>query len=200
MNELIFSCTDDLAQASTPTCGTDYGERVVKIIFSKTKVSTSGNVPTASDFNASYSSLSIFESIVNGHRTFLGETEIEWHHKEWFDKMYTVTGKIRRVNDSVQRAAEKISRYSNLYFYFITEKNYCFGPYYSQPSFNLVQFEGKGTPYYLDFKVEYVGSGIDYSNYDEDYDSLYDSSTGSYLLTEDDFIIETEDGSLLIQE
>ena len=175
MNDLIFSCTDGLPQAEMPTCATDYGERVVQIVFAKTAVSCTGNVPLASDFNAVYDTLTEFKYITNGHRVFQGETEIEWHNTEWHDKEYRVEGRIKRINADIARAAEKLNRYHNIYFYFFTDKNYCFGPYYAQPNFNLIQIEGKGQPPYIDFHVDYVGHGVDYSAYDSLYGSLHDS-------------------------
>lgn len=199
MNDLIYSCTDSLPQPSQPVCATDYGERVVQVIFSKTAVSCTGNVPLASDFNAAYSDLSIFKYITNGHRIFLGETEIEWHNKEWYDKEYRIEGKIRRVNESTARAAEKLSRYASLYMYFFTEKNYCYGPYYAQPNFTLIQLEGKGRPPYIAFNADYIGHGVDYAQYDSGYLSLYEAEAGA-ILTEEGFDILLEDGGSIILE
>ena len=198
MNDLIYSCTEGLPQPEMPQCATDYGQRVVTVIFSKTAVSCTGSVPMASDFNAAYSSLSIFEHLTNGHRVFQGETEIEWHNTEWHDKEYRVEGRIKRISETVKRAAEKVNRYNSLYMYFITDKNYCYGPYYAQPNINFVQMEGKGQPPYIDLFATYIGHGIDYAQYDAGYDSL--TSVDDSILTEDGYYFETEDGQVILQE
>ena len=196
MNDLIFSCTDTLQQPSTPVCATDYGERVGVIMFSKTEVETSGNVPSAVEFNVAHTAgtLVTIKGLSNGHRTFLSETEIEWHQKEWHDKKYKVDGKVLRIDEPIARLCETLNFYNELYFYFITDNNYCFGPYESGPNFTLIQ--SPGTRPYIKFEAEYYGVGIDYSRYDADYQNI--TSLFSYLMTEDNKHILTEDGKVII--
>jgi len=196
MNDLLFSCTDTLPQPTTPVCGTDYGERIVRVLLSKSIISCAGNVPTAEEFNLVYDTLTDFNHVTSGHRTFQGETEIDWHNKEWFDKTYRVEGRLRRVSEEIARAAEKFNYYHVVYMYYITEKNYCFGPYYAQPNFTLLQLEGKGSRPYISFFIDYVGNGIDYSQYDSGYDNLYDSvgsiTADSTLITVDSTYITSD--------
>jgi hypothetical protein len=195
MNDLLYSCTADLEQPITPVCATDYGERIVTIILSKTQVPTSGNVPSPSDFVAAYSSIAIYKNVVNGHRIQTGETSIDWNVTETYDKQYRVEGRIRRLNQNLARATEKLARYKNLYLYYITDKSYCFGPYYSQPNFNLIEMEGKGNPPYLQFWCDFVGSGIDYNNKDNAYSNIYDPGSitvDSSLITVDSTTITVD--------
>jgi len=199
MNDLIHSCASALDQAVTPSCGTDYGERVTTIILSKTKVSTSANVPSASDFTLAYNQLAIFKYVVNGHRIKLGETVIQWNMSEYYDPMYRVEGRIKRISETMARSVEKISRYKNLYLYYITENNYCHGPYWATPHFNIIELEGKGAPPYLKFRFDFIGNGIDYAAKDT-YDNIYNPSVTDAILTEDGFDIWTEDGQAIIQE
>jgi hypothetical protein len=172
MNDLIHSCASALDQAVTPSCGTNYGERITTVILSKTKVSCAGNVPTAAEFSTSYSSIVIYKNIVRGHRITKGATEIQWNVTERYDKEYRVEGRIRRLSGSLVRTTEKLDRYPNLYMYYITDKNYCFGPYNATSNFDLIELEGKGVPPYLKFWFDFVGNGIDYSNYDSNYNNI----------------------------
>lgn len=198
MNELIFSCSDTLPQPGTPECATDYGERVVTIYLSKTPVSTSQNVPSASDFSIAFDagSLTIIRGIVNGHKIFLGEHEIEVNFKEWRDKEYRVEGRIRLIDEDVARAAEKLSIYSELIMYYVTEKEYCFGPYEASTNFTLIQTEGKGNPAYIGFHFDFVDIGIDYSNFDFNYDRVpFDTESitvDSTIITVDSTLITAD--------
>jgi len=197
MTELLYNCADTLPQPSTPTCATDYGERVVTIVLAKTPISTSQNVPSASDISAAFDAgtATIIKGISNGHKVFLGETEIEVIHKEWFDKQYRVEGNIKLVSESIARATEQLSRYPELIMYYVTEKEYCFGPYESNPNFTLIQTEGKGMPPFIRFNFDFIDTGIDYANYDASYDRIPYDLDGEAIITEDGFDFITEDGS-----
>jgi hypothetical protein len=174
MNDLIYSCTEDLPQPSTPACATDYGERIRTIILSKAIVSCSGDVPTASEFAEAFAqeSITLITGIVAGHRIKLGDTEIEWHHKEYHDPEYRVEGKIVRFDEAIVRLCERLHRYPGLYLYYITDKNYCFGPYDTSTNFSSILFNGKGGRVGIEFQLDYVGGGADHSNYDSLYDNI----------------------------
>lgn len=199
MNDLIYSCTNDLDQPVAPICATPYGERVTQVILSKTPVTASGNVPTAAEFKTALEAglITLVEGIVNGHRTKTGETEIQWHNKEWHDPEYRVEGKLHRFNEAIARSCEKLTRRKKLYMYFITEKMYCFGPYWASPDFSNILYNGKGTPAGIAFTLDYVGGGIDYAQYDAGYDNISEylatllaTEDGDFLLTEDGFYLE----------
>lgn len=168
MNELLYSCSSALAQPATP-CAADYGERVVTIVLSKSMLWA--GVPTASDINLAWTggSATLYQNIVNGHRVFLGEKEIEVVHKEWVDKEYRIEGRTRRINEEVARATEKLNRYPVLYVWYITEKNWCFGGYECSSNFSLRILEGKGVPPYISFNFDFVDAGIDLAAYDAQY-------------------------------
>jgi hypothetical protein len=199
MNNLLYSIAEDLLQAETPLCTTDYGERVVMLVFSKTPITCVGNVPTYDEFLTAYEAgtCAFVKGITNGHRTFLSETEIEWHNTEWYDKTYRVEGKIKLVSEAVARMCEKINRYHELYFYYITEKEHCFGPYEGWPNFTLIQMEGK-LPSYIQFNVDFIGNGIDYSLYSSSYHLIPDALIT--IDTEGGEWFETEDGEKIIVE
>ena len=65
--ELLLSCTDPLDQA-VASCPTDYGERIVTVMLSKTPVTKAGNQPTAVEFGIAYNSglLIFFTGIIIG--------------------------------------------------------------------------------------------------------------------------------------
>lgn len=194
MNELIHTCADPLPQA-TASCATPYGERITAIMFSKTIVTAAGYVPTASEFNLAYSAgdLAYISGISNTHRTFISEDEIEIIHKEWLDKKYRVDGKIKYVSEAIARMCELINVYTELYLYYITDKNYCFGPYIGNPNFTLITLIG--TYKCIEFNVDYYANGIDYAEQDNNYEKLI--SDVIYLTTPDERRLTTPDGRRL---
>ena len=196
MTELLYSCSSALDQ-STVSCKTDYGDRISTILFSKSLVSMAGNQPTAAEFGTAYNNGEIvfLTGITNGHRTFVGENQIEIARTEYYDKRYQVTGRLKLVNEAVARACELLDRRDSLYMWYFTDKQYCFGGYETNPDFSLIKYDGKGNPIYIDFKLEFF-TGIDYALYDE----AYGTFTYSYLIlaTEDSYGLTTEDGSIII--
>lgn len=180
MNDLIYSISSELDQVAAPSCATPYGERVEQIILSKTVITAAGNVPTPEEIAEHYDDGGgiIIRGITNGHRIKQSDTEIDIAgYTERYDPYYRVEGNIKLVTETLARAVEKINFYKNLYFYFITDKYYCFGPYDSYPYFTLIQFSGKGTPPMVKFTIDYYGGGIDHSNYDADYADLFNIVT-----------------------
>ena len=194
--ELLISCNDNLDQAATPVCPTDYG-RIVTILLSKTPVTKTGNQPSAAEFGTAYNAgtLIFIDKIINGKKIQINEDEIEVVYKEWHDKKYRLEGRIRLVSEVIARICEHIDRCQILYAYCFTDKNYCFGGYYASPDFSQVIFDGKGNPIYIHFKLDFF-PGIDYAVYDEDYDTF--TSTYLILATPDDYGLMTPDGSILI--
>lgn len=199
MNDLIFSCTEALSQPETP-CSAPYGERVVSVFLSKSEVAASGNVPTAAEFKVAYNAgdLTIIEGITNGHRVKTGETEIQHIRTEWHDATYRVEGVIRRFDNAILRMTEKMNRYKKVYFYFLTSKNYCFGPYKTNPFFSLMLYNGKGNPTGVEFKLDYFGFGPDYAAYDEDYDSIREADISPATLLTADRTDVTADSSVTV--
>ena len=124
MDNLVFSCSDALDQAATPACGTDYGERVVRIALMKdgaTFAVAASDVPTAAEFETGVSGsvITIINGITNGHRIEQGATELsgddtETGGTERFDVQYRVEGRIKRFNETVARMTEKLDRFSTL--------------------------------------------------------------------------------------
>ena len=196
MNDLLMSCSEALTQAATPSCVTDFGERIVTLMFSKTEVTAVSDVPTSIEFTTAYDAgtLCTIRGLSNTHRTFTSETEIEIIHKEWFDKTYRVSGKIRTLNAAIARMTEKLNYYDELYFYYLTDTDYCFGPYIATTTFSLIKSDGKGVPSYISFMIDYFGTGSDNSNHDPYYDDL----SSYYLLKEDGFNLLTEAGDNLL--
>ena len=184
MDNLVFSCTDALDQPSTPACGVEYGERVVKVMFMKEggSFTVASDVPTAAEFETAVTSgeISVLDGITNGHRVEQGATELsgddtESGGTERYDVVYRIEGRIKRVDETVSRATEKLSRYSVLRTWYITEKNYCFGGatgYAASPNFDLLVKEGKGTPPYIPFFCDFTAIGADYASFDADYDDI----------------------------
>jgi len=172
MNDLLFSCSEALLQPVTPVCAVDYGERVTKVVLSKTPITATGNVPTPAEIAESFAigNAVIIRRITNGHRVFLSETEITIIEKEWVDKLYRIEGRIKIVDENVARACERLNR--DLYVYYITENFYCFGPYFASCDFSEILVNGKGQPVYIQFKLDYLGIGIDYNSYDTDYSEI----------------------------
>lgn len=188
MDNLVYSCTDALDQAATPACGTEYGERVVKIAFMKeggTFTVSASDVATAAEFETAITAgtITVIDGITNGHRVESGATELsgddtESGGTERYDVVYRVEGRIKRVDEAISRMTEKLARYSTLKMWYFTEKNYCFGGttgFTVSPNFDLLIKEGKGTPPYIPFFCDFVAIGADYAGYDADYDDLDNS-------------------------
>ncbi len=192
MDNLIFACTDPLEQAETPSCATDYGERVVKIALMKESdrvaweaLTSSTDVPTAAEFEVGVTSdyITVISGISNGHKIEQGATELSGDDTitgstERNDVEYRIEGRIKLVNEAVSRATEKYDRYSQLRVWYFTEKDYCFGGlsgYKSAPNFSLKITEGKGQPTYIPFFCDFTATGADYAAYDDDYTVLDNS-------------------------
>jgi len=188
MDELVFSCTDALDQAATPACGTDYGERIVRVAYMKdgaTFTVAGSDVPTAAEFQTSITSdvMTIINGISNGHRVEQGATELsgddtETGGTERYDVDYRIEYRIKRINEAVKRMTEKLDRYSTLRMWYFTDKNYCYGGttgYLVAPNFSLVITEGKGQPPYIQSFNDFTAIGADYAGYDADYDTLTNS-------------------------
>jgi len=174
MNELLFSCADDLLQPTTPECTTDYGERVDQIIIGE-YFAIVGNIPTPDEFKIAHSSgkITIFKGLSNGHRVFVSETAIEGlYGTEYWDKLYRVEGNLRRIDEDVARSCEQLDRRQGMMLWYITENNYCFGGYTVNPSFSEIIKEGVGARPYIQFSMEYFAVGADYAEYDNDYDDI----------------------------
>jgi hypothetical protein len=185
MDNLIFDCTDNLDQPTTPDCTTDYGERVVRIALMKeggTFSVAASDVPTAAEFETAIAAgeITILNGISNGHRIQQGATELsgddtETGGTERWDVDYRIEGRIKRHDQNIARATEKYDRYSTLRAWYFTEKDYCFGGvtgYKVTPNFDLIAFEGKGQPPYISFFLDFTATGADYAGYDDDYTLL----------------------------
>jgi hypothetical protein len=175
MNDLIYSLTNDLDQAATPVCTTNYGERVSQVILSKAVIPAVGDVPTPEEIAQSFndSGCTIIKGIANGHRIMLSDTYLEYFN-ERHDPRYRIEGRIRLLSESMARMCEKLTGYNRLYAYYITDRFYCFGPYRVEPDFTQVLINGKGDPTAINFQLDYFGGGIDNGNYDADYDNMLD--------------------------
>jgi len=182
MNSLVFACTDALLQPATPACATDYGERVVRLAFLKeggTFAVAGSDTPTAAEFETAIAAaeITVINGISNGHRVNQGATELsgddtESGGTERYDVEYRVEGRIKRIDENIARSCERLSRYSILYMWFFTEKDYCFGGvtgYKVSPNFEEIILEGKGTPPYIPFFCDYTATGMDNAGYDDDY-------------------------------
>lgn len=194
MNNLLSSCADDLPQPSI-TCAVDYGE-AIKVIVSKTPVLSVGNVPTANEFANAYDAgqIVILSGFTNFRRTKVGTTEIESNYgSDLYDGEYLIEGRIKRLNEPIIRLTELLTRYRELYMYYITDEDWCFGGYKSEPFFSMMI--KNVTPVYVDFKFKFYNTGIDYKLQDS-----YDNIPGlySYLMTEDTKHILTEDEKVII--
>ena len=188
MDTLIVNCTDALSQPNTPTCATDYGERVVRVAFMKeggTFAVAASDVPTAAEFETAIAAneITVYNGISNGHRIEQGATELsgddtETGGTERWDVEYRVEGRIKRVDENIARSTEILDRFSDVRMWFFTEKDYCFGGitgYKVAPNFSEVILEGKGNPPYISFFCDYTAIGADYAGYDTDY-SLLDNT------------------------
>ena len=175
------------------SCATEYGERIVTVMLSKTAVDKVGNQPTAAEFAVAFDEgMVVLYNVTSGSRTQLSEDEIEVVYKEWYDKQYRVEGKLRILSEELARACEKYAQ--PLYMYYITENNYCFGGWQTTPDFSLIVLDGKGNPIYIHFRLDFF-PGIDYSLYDANYDNI----TGLVSITADSTII-TVDSTLITSD
>lgn len=185
MDNLVFSCTDALDQPSTPACQTDYGETVVAFAVMKeggTFSVAASDGPTAAEFTTAISAgeVSYYTGLSNGHRVQNGATEVSGDDTitggtERYDVIYRVEGNIKKFDEAIKRATEKLDRYSNLRLWFFTNKNYCYGGaegYDATPNFDEHIIEGRGQPPKIPFYFDYVAVGADYAKYDADYDTL----------------------------
>ena len=200
MNDLLFSCAEDLSQAETPICATDYGH-AVKIILSKTPVLSAGNVPNANEFNDAYNAgqIVIISGFTNFKREKVGETELSGEElesgvRELLDNEYSLTGRIKRLDNAVLRLTEVLNFYKILYLYYITDHDYCFGGYKCEPRVSLIT--QNVTPLYVDFQFNFYATGADYSAQDASYNEV--PGLYSFLVYEDDKRIYTEDEKVII--
>ena len=189
---MIFSTSSALDQVATPSCQLDYGERITHIILSKAAVTAVGNIPTAIEFSAAYDAgLVLSIRVASCHRTFVSEDVIEIIEKENYDKKYRIDGHIYLLSEAIARACERVTCYDELFLYYFTDKQYCFGGYKATIDFSLRQFEGSGSPAYIKFAFDFIP--------DEDY-AAYDSGYGStYIIITDDLgTWLTTDGGVII--
>lgn len=185
MDNLVFSCTDPLLRAPTPSCTTDYGERIVSIAYMKVggtfTVAGSDN-PTAAEFQAGITAgtLGFITGISNGHRTESGATELSGDDTitggmERYDVLNKIEGKIKLIDENIKRTTERLDRFSRLIVWCFTDKGYVYGGktgYNAAPVFSTVQHEGKGQPPYIAFSLEYNVVGLDNSKLDAGYLTL----------------------------
>jgi len=191
---MIFSTASVLDQVATPACPTDYGERITHILLSKTAVTATGNIPTAAEFTTAYDAgLLLMIHVTSCHKTQIGESEIEIIEKENYDKKYRVEGKIYLLSEAIARACERVTRYSQLYLYYYTDKQYCFGGYKATPDFSLRIGEGSGSPVYIKFMLDFF-PGIDYAAYDQ----FYGVDEPYTVLTDDSGTWLTTDGGVIL--
>lgn len=185
MNNLIFSCADALPAVTTPACPTDYGERIVAILFAKegtTITAVSSDYITAAEFQTEITAtdIIIIKGITNGHKIKQGGTTLSGDDtlsggEEEYDKIYRIEGRIRVFNESVKTACAKLDRFSTLKAWCITDKNYCYGGklgYKASPNFDDPIHEGLGQPPYIAFRVDYTSVGVDLAHYDAAYATL----------------------------
>ena len=186
MNTLTFDCTSALTAPTTPTCATDYGVRVKKLLFAKdgdtvTVAGTDG--PTKSEFDTAVSggTVVVLDGITNGIREFVGWAaefsgdDTESGGKEARDAIMGISGMVKRVDETVLRALEEFNHFSQLRCWFVTEKNYCFGGtegYKVSPVFQPLELGGFGTEPQVPFRCEYFHDGKDDAKYDADYEDL----------------------------
>ena len=188
MDNLSFSCTDALDQPATPSCTTDYGERVVAFAVMKdggTCTVAGSDGPTAAEFQTAITAgeVSWYNGISNGHRIEQSATELSGDDTisggtERWDVVYRIEGRIKLISEAIKRATEKLDRYSKMRVWFVTEKDYCHGGtggYLASVNFGEVIFEGKGNPPYIPFYFDYTATGADYAKYDDDYTTLDNS-------------------------
>ena len=182
MDRLIFTCSDALDQPTTPSCTTEYGERIVRIVLMKTTstlVSASSDGPTAAEFETGITSdyLTVINGISNGHKVEVSATELSGDDtvtggSETYDVVYRVEGRIKLLDETIARLTEKLDRYSQLRLWYFTDRNYCFGGdsgYLVSPNFGLRIFEGVGQPAYIPFYCDFIAIGEDYAKYDANY-------------------------------
>jgi hypothetical protein len=196
MNDLLFSCADSLPQPDAE-CATDYG-RAIRVILSRSPVRSVGDVPTALEFANAYNGGQIvnLSGFTNFTRSKVGETQIddpETGASRSYDGKYLLSGRIKRIDNMIQRLTEILTRYEVLYAYYITDRDWCFGGYKTEPFFSMIL--KNATPIYMDFRLYFYDIGIDSKLQDEDYELV--PGLTSYLITEDDRKILTEDGKYI---
>lgn len=185
MDTLVFSCSDALQQPTIPSCTTDYGERVVAFACMKkggTFTVAGSDNPTAAEFQTAIDAgeVAFYTGISNGHRIEQGATELSGDDTvsggtERGEVTYRVEGRLKLLDESVKRGTELLDYYSQLQFWFFTDKNYVYGGpegYMASPNLGAVIHEGKGQPAYIPFFFEYVMIGADYATQDSDFATL----------------------------
>lgn len=185
MNNLSFNCTDALDQPSAPACSTDYGERIVSFAVMKkdSTITVAGSDgPTAAEFQTAITAgdVSFYSGISNGHRIEDSATELSGDDTvtggtERYDVTYKQEGRIKVLSEAIKRATEKLDKFSEVYFWFFTDRNYCYGGaegYLAAPNFGEAIIEGKGNPQYIPYFFVYTAIGADYAKYDADYSTL----------------------------
>jgi len=186
MNNLTFDCTSSLDVPTTPTCATDYGVRVKKLLLMKdggtiTVAGTDG--PTKAEFDTaiSASEVIVLDGFTNGKREFVSwgaefsGDDTESGGAEARDPVMGISGILKRVDETVLRAVEKLNNFSVLRCWFVTEKNYCFGGtdgYKSSSMFQPLELLGQGSEPQAPFRLEYFHDGRDDAKYDADYEDL----------------------------
>ena len=187
MDKLVFTCSDALDQAATPSCPVEYGERIVRIMLMKTSdssnfTSAASDAPTAAEFEQFIASgyVTVINGISNGHKVEISATELSGDDTttggtERHDVIYRVEGRIRLISENLARMTEKLDRYAQLRMWYVTDREYVFGGdtgYLVTPNFGLRVFEGAGQPPYIPFFCDFIAIGPDYAVYDADYASL----------------------------
>lgn len=186
MNSLTFDCTSSLGVPTTPTCATDYGVRVKKILFAKdsdtvTVAGTDGPTKAELDTAIAASTVIVLDGITNGKREFVGPAaefsgdDTESGGSEARDYIMGITGMVKRVDETVLTALETLDHFTTVRCWFVTEKNYCFGGvtgYLVSPIFQPLELGGFGTEPQVPFRCEYFHDGRDDAKYDADYEDL----------------------------
>jgi len=186
MNNLTFDCTSNLDVPTTPACATDYGVRVKKVLFAKdgdevTVAGTDGPTKAELDTAISASAIIVLDGITNGVRDFVNwgaefsGDDTESGGKEARDPIMGIGGMVKRIDETVLRALEKLNNFSTVRCWFVTEKNYCFGGvtgYLVSTAFQPLELGGLGTEPQVPFRCEYFHDGRDDAKYDADYEDL----------------------------
>jgi len=160
--------------------------RVKKILIAKdgdtvTVSGTDGPTKAELDTAVTGGTVVVLDGITNGVRDFVGWAaefsgdDTETGGKETRDAIMGIGGNVKRVDETVLRALEKLNNFSVLRVWFITEKNYCFGGvtgYKTSSSFQPLELGGFGTEPQAPFRLEYFHSGADDAKYDADYEDL----------------------------
>ena len=186
MNNLTFDCTSDLDVTTTPTCATDYGVRVKKILFARdgdeiTVAGTDGPTKAEIDTATAADDIVVLSGITNGKREFVSWAaefsgdDTESGGAEARDAIMGITGFVKKVDETVLAALETLNHFTTVRCWFVTEKNYCFGGtdgYLVSPIFQPLELGGFGTEPQVPFRCEYFHDGRDTAKYDADYEDL----------------------------